>query len=135
MLLKVVTADLSVPATVFRFVVPGQEQWSLRSVRATADRDAGGVPSRAYQLSVTDGTTTVASVGATDNGSEPGTCDITWANTAGGTIAAGSEGITVAPLPTLILNPGYVIIGTILGAVGVDQWADAVVWVDFAYTA
>lgn len=134
-MLTVVKAILASPVTTFSFVVPGAQRWTVLTVVGTVTRAAGGTPNRAYQLTVTDGTTTVAAVGADDAGTDPGTCTVTWANTPGGTTASGAVGVSAAPLPNLRLSPGYVITGTILSPVAGDTWASAVVWYDFAWTS
>lgn len=134
MTLKVVTVPTSFSATTFVFQVPGNERWTLRSVRADVNRAVGGAPNRAYSLSVTDGTSTVAQAGADDAGAEPGVTSITWCDCPAGTVAAGSDGVVVAPLPNLTVAPGYQIVGTIIGAVAGDQWADALVWLDYLLT-
>lgn len=133
MLLSVQPAEITVASTRFVFVVPGHQRWSLRSVFAEASRDVGGAPNRTYTLTITDGTTTVAQVGAADAGNEPGTCQITWANTPAASVFSGTQGITVAPLPPVTLNPGYDIIGEITNGAPADAWITAVAWFDFAY--
>lgn len=133
-MLTVAKATLTGTVVTFSFTVPGAQQWALRSVSAVASRAAGGTPNRAYTLGVTDGTNPVAVVGADDNGTEPGTCTVTWANAPAGTIAAGTVGISVAPIANMILNPGYVITGTIISPASGDTWTSAVVWYDFEYT-
>lgn len=134
MLLSVQEADPFLLPTVFRFTVPGHQRWSLRSIRANANRDVGGAPNRVYVLTITDGLTIVAQVGAPDAGTEPGTCVITWANTPGAAVAVGGAGFVIAPLPPVTLNPGYEIIGAINNGALADTWDEAVAWFDFAYT-
>lgn len=135
MLLSVTPADPFLLPTVFRFTVPGHQRWALRSVRANATRDVGGAPNRVYVLTITDGLTIVAQVGAADAGTEPGSCVITWADLPAASVASGNQGVTVAPLPPVMLNPGYEIIGAINNGALADAWDEAVAWYDFAYTA
>jgi hypothetical protein len=132
--LQIAVAKLAAPVTTFTFTVPGDQQWTIRSVCAVATRAAGGIPNRAYTLVVTNGTVTVAAVGADDAGTEPGSCTVTWANTPGGTTASAATGISIAPLGPLVLPPGYKLTGTIVGAVAGDTWASAVAWYDYTYT-
>jgi hypothetical protein len=133
--LEVVTQPQTFTPTTFSFVVPGRQRWTLRSVRADVDRAVGGAPNRAYMLTVTDGTSIVAQAGADDAGTEPGTASITWCNCPAGSVAAGSDGVVVAPVPNLVLAAGYVIAGEILNPAGADAWLDAVVWLDYVYVA
>lgn len=128
-------ADVLAPTLTFRFVVPGHQRWSLRSIFAVASRAVGGTPDRAYLLTVTNGSVIVAQVGAADAGTEPGTCDVTFANTPAAAVSAGPLGVTVAPFAPPPLEPGYVIEGTILNPAAADSWVSAVAWFDFAYTA
>ena len=121
-------------ATTFTFVGPGSQQWRPRSVLATVTTVAGGQPNRGYLLQITDGTTTVASVGNDDNGTEPASGTLTWADAPGASSAAGSSFASIAPIPTLVLNPGYTIVGTIVNAMAGDTWVSALVWYEFLYT-
>jgi hypothetical protein len=133
-LLSVQLAELAPPTLSFFFVVPGHQIWYPRSFRATASRQPGGFPNRAYTLTITDGTTVVAAVGAVDDGAEPGTCEITWCDTPAAHVAAGAVGVSVAPLGPFMLKPGYVITGAIVGAAAGDTWVDAAAWFDFVYS-
>lgn len=135
MTLEVVTAPNLFTPTSFTFVVPGRQRWTLRSVRADVARAVGGAPARAYLLTVTDGTSLVAQQGADDAGTEPGTTSITWCNCPAATVTAGPDGVVVAPVPNLVLDAGYQIVGTILNPAAGDQWNDAVVWLDYVYAA
>lgn len=135
MYLTVSPADPIIIPTTFSFTVPGDQRWSLRSIRASATVDVGGSPNRVYTLTITNGTVIVAQVGAADAGGEPGTRVITWADLPAASVAAGTEGISVAPLPPVMLNPGYEIIGEINNGAVADQWDDVVAWYDYAYTA
>lgn len=135
MLLDVVAAELTAPATTFSFVVPGDRVWSLRSIVAVVNTDAGGQPDRGYTLAITDGTTLVARVGADDNGTEPAELTITWADAPAGTVQAGAVATSIAPLPRLTLKPGYVITGTIVNPVGTDTWISAVAWYEYTPSA
>ncbi len=130
----VATQPNSLTAVTFDFVVPGHQRWTLRSVRADATRAVGGVPNRAYRLDITDGTTTVTMSGASDAGTEPGTCSITWTDTLPSATAAGADGIVTAPLVAVRLEAGYHLIGTILHPAAGDAWVDAVVWFDYTLT-
>lgn len=132
MLLAVTPCIFTPGDTQIHWVVPGHQTWSPRSFRGTAIRDSGGAPDRSYSLVVTDGTSVVALVGADDNGTEPGTCDVTWASCPAATIASGSEGISVAPLAVMKLPAGYTVSLVINNAVGGDQWDSAVAWYDYA---
>lgn len=134
MLVRTLPGIVAPGGLTFSITVPGQEQWSLRSVFGTVTRGAGGLPDRAYTLTVTDGTNTLAAVGALDAGTEPGTASVTWANMPATALGAGSVGISVAPVPTLVLNPGYVLIGEILNPGAGDAWDSALAWYDFVFT-
>lgn len=131
MTLKVNTQPDSLLATVFTFVVPGNEVWKLRAVRADCDRAAGGAPDRAYSLQITDGTSPVLEVGAADAGTEPGTCSVTWTDADPSSTTAGADGVSVAPIAPLVLTRGYVITVTILSPAVGDTWVDAVAWYDY----
>lgn len=133
MLLAVLPAVIVPPATTFTFVVPGHEIWVPRSFRAMCTRDVGGAPLRVYNLTISDGTNTVAMVGAQDDGTEPGTCVVTWANAPGAAVASGNQGISVAPLAPFQLNAGYTITGEIIAPAANDTWTDAVAWYDYTY--
>lgn len=134
MLLTVDAAPDTLTATEFRFVVPGAQQWALRSVVATVTTDTGGQPARGYLLQITDGTNLVAQVGNTDNGTEPAAGTLTWANAPSASSNAGNAFTSIAPIPGLVLNPGYTIIGTIVNPVGIDAWLTALVWYEFVFT-
>ncbi len=131
MTLEVVTQPDTLTAVTFTFVVPGHQQWTLRSVRADVSRAVGGAPMRAYTLTVTDGTSIVAQSGAADAGTEPGVCSITWCDCPASAVATGTDGVVVAPLPNLVIPAGYVITGTIVNPAGADTWSDANVWLDY----
>jgi hypothetical protein len=132
---KVVTQPDLLTATTFTFVVPAGEVWSLRAVNATCARGAGGTPGRAYRLDITNGTTTVSAFGAQDAGTDPGACEITWADCPAGADATGNAGIVTAPMKADKLPTGYQIVGTITGAVAGDAWDSASVWFDFIEAA
>ncbi len=131
MTVKVVTQPDTITPTVFTFVVPAGEQWSLRAVNALCARGAGGTPGRAYRLDITNGTSTVSAFGAQDAGTDPGTCEITWCGAPAGADATGSDGIVSAPMKADQLPTGYQIVGTITGAVAGDQWDTIAIWTDF----
>lgn len=133
MLLSVQPIPIGIISTFFGVVVPGHQTWYPRSFFAIAQRGAGGAPDRSYLLTISDGTNVVATVGADDNGTEPGTCEITWAQTPAATVAAGATGVTVAPLAALVLPAGYQILGSILNPVAGDAWVSATAWFDYAY--
>lgn len=97
-------------------------------------RDVGGAPDRAYVLTVTNGSDTVASSPADDSGDEPGTCTVTWANAPGAKVTAGSSGYVIAPLSLPALDSGYVVSGTIINPAAGDSWDFATAWYDFTYT-
>ena len=101
---------------------------------ATVNRHVGGLPNRAYVLTITNGTLVVAQGGAQDAGTEPGTTAVTWTNTPAAAVTAGPIGVVVAPIALPPLEPGYVIQGDILHPAAADSWASAVAWFDFAYT-
>lgn len=134
MLLAVAAAPNTLSAFTFTFVVPGNQIWFPRSVVATVTTAVGGQPHRGYTLQFTDGTTVVAQVGNADNGTEPASGTLTWANCADATNAAGSTFTSVAPIPALSLKAGYTIVGTIVNPAGADTWATARVWYDYAET-
>lgn len=130
-MLKVVTEPNVISGALFAFVVPAGEIWSLRSVIANCARGAGGLPDRAYQLQITDGTNVVAAFGAADAGTEPGDCVVTWAGCPAGADASGAHGIVSAPMRADRCPTGYQIIGQITGSVVGDAWTDAAVWLDY----
>jgi hypothetical protein len=134
-LLAITPALLTPPVTSFTIVVPGDQQWTLRSVYAKATRAVGGLPNRAYTLIISDGLNTVAAVGADDGGTEPGTVELTWSNMPGGISTAGAQAVSVAPLPPFILNPGYSIVGAIIGAAAGDTFTVAQCWHDYILTS
>lgn len=133
-MLQVRTVPDELTATAFTFVVPGHQRWTLRSVHATAQRAVGGIPTRAYVLEITNGTTDVALAGADDAGTEPGTCSVTWCLAANSAVAAGADGFSVGSVGNLILEAGYNVIGRIVNGAAGDQWVTPAVWFDFAYT-
>lgn len=132
--LKVVTQPDSDDGTTFTFVVPATEIWSLRSVVAFVNRAVGGLPNRAYRLTITDGTNVVSAFGAQDAGSEPGFCTITWCNAPAGVDDTGDEGIVSAPMVAKSCPTGYTISGAITGGAPGDSWATALVWCDYTIT-
>jgi hypothetical protein len=131
--LQVVAAQVVGPTTAFVFVVPGHQIWRPRAVRAVAQRGVGGIPNRAYTLTIGTATDIVAVVGADDAGAEPGTCSVTWANMPAAASQSGPTGVSVAPLGPLVLPAGYVIFGQIVAGTGFDTWESAVCWVDYDY--
>lgn len=135
MLLTVAAKPNSLTATSFTFVVIGSQQWRPRSVVATVTTAAGGQPNRGYTLAFTDGTNTVAQVGAADGGTEPASGTITWANAPAAMSAAGNLFSSIAPIPDLILNPGYNIVGTIINPHAGDTWDTALVWYEYVDTS
>lgn len=135
MLLTTSEATIVQPTLQFLFVVPGDQRWVLRSIRAICARDVGGLPVRAYTLVTSDGSNIVAAVGAADAGTEPGQCSITWANVPAAAVASGSDGIVVAPLGPVVLPAGYTVAGNIVGGAALDTWVSAVAWYDFVYTS
>lgn len=128
---KVATEPDVLTATTFSFVVPAGEIWSLRAINAKATRGAGGTPGRAYRLDITNGTSIVSAFGAQDAGTDPGTCEITWCGAPAGADATGNQGIVSAPMRADRCPTGYVITGTITGAVAGDAWEHAAVWLDY----
>jgi len=135
MTLQVNAQPSGLETVAFTFVVPGNQQWKLRSVLGVAEREPGGIPNRSYALTVTDGTNIVAASGAADAGTEPGSCTVTWCDSDASSVGAGSVGVSVAPLPPLILDAGYVITATITSPASGDQWVSAVAWYDFTYVS
>jgi hypothetical protein len=125
--------DVLTPFT-FTYVVPGHQNWTLRSVRAQAVRVPGGIPNRGYLLTITNGTDIVAQAGAVDAGTEPGTCDVTWCGAAGSATTLGAIGIVVAALPNLVVPAGYDITGTIVNPAVGDGWVGPTVWLDYTPT-
>lgn len=130
-MLKTVVAANVAANTPFTIIVPGTEIWTVLAVAATLSRAAGGVPTRALRLAISDGTRTVLTSPAADAGTEPGTLTATWTNAQPATSSSGGTGVTLGPLPTVTLLPGYSIVGTVIGGVAADQWTTASVWVDF----
>jgi len=132
--LDTAAAEIDGTTTTFTFLVPGHQVWYPRSVIAVASRASGGLPNRAYTLTFATSTGPVAAVGAQDNGTEPGTCVVTWCPCPAASVEAGSEGVSVAPIPSLQLNPGYTIVGAIVESAAGDTWLSATCWYDFAYS-
>lgn len=132
MLLQVNAKPNTISGTTFTFVVPGHQLWTIRSIVGVASTHAGGQPNRAYNLTVTNGATTVVAAAATDAGTEPATVTVTWANMPVSDVTAGNIGVSVGAMVLPTLEPGYVLTGTILGAVGGDAWSSAVAW--YTYT-
>lgn len=132
--LEVVSLDIAPNIVLVSFVVPGHQRWRPRAFHAVAHKEVGGVPDRSYVLNISDGTNVVASVGAVDDGAEPGTCEVTWAPTQAAHSASGATGVTVAPLAEFLLPPGYQIDLLMVNTVPGDQWVSAVAWVDYSYT-
>lgn len=133
-LLTTLVATIEPGDQTFMFTVPGDKKWTIRSVLAVASRQPGGAPDRAYTLTVATSTGPVTSSGAADNGTEPGTCTITWTNAPSATVEAGSVGVTIAPFNPPELQPGYTVVGTILNAAAGDEWESAVVWYEYVNT-
>lgn len=121
----------SVAANVpFTLTVPGQRVWRLLSVVAVLSRATGGTPSRALELTITNGTNTIMASAAADAGTEPGTLTATWCNAQPSAVASAGVGVTLGPLPVISLYPGYVITGSVVNGALADQWTSALVWVD-----
>lgn len=129
--LTTATIRPDVNIAVATFLVPGHEIWSPRAVRLQSTRPAGADPARGYLLTIDDGTTIVAQVGADDAGAAPGTGDVTWTNTPAARSAYGGFGVIVAPFAPLRLPAGYQITVEILNTVPGDQAVEAVCWYDF----
>lgn len=135
MTLQVATQPNSATATSVTFVVPGHQQWWLKSVRIDVTRAAGGIPTRAYLLEITDGTTDVAQNGAADAGTEPGAASVTWCDAASSVTAAGPIGIVVAPVAQLVLTKGYVLTASIVNPAVGDLITASAAWYDFVYAS
>lgn len=131
MLLTVTAATIPAGGGQFYFTVPGHQRWTPRSVYAVASRAAGGAPDRSYLLTITNGTDVVANVGAADNGTEPGSCDVTWALCPAASVASGPVGVSVAPLAPMVLPAGYLIGGSIIAPAVGDAWVSAVCWYEY----
>lgn len=120
-----------VAATVpFRFTVPGAYRWSILAIRATCVRANGGTGTRAFVLTITDGTTTVLDAPLLDTAPDPGDMTVTWSNSAVVSSASADSPFVMVPIPPMVLLPGYVLTGNIVDAVAGDQWTEAVCWVD-----
>lgn len=130
MALRVYVAAAVAANTPFTFTVPGAHTWKLLSVCAVLSRAVGGTPTRALRLTITDGTNTIMASPASDAGTEPGTLTCTWSNAQPASVASGATGVTLGPMPVLVLYAGYVLTGTVVNGAGADQWTSAVVWVD-----
>lgn len=127
---KVYVASAVAANTPFTLTVPGQRTWRVLSVVAVLSRAVGGTPNRALRLTITDGTNTVMSSPALDAGTEPGTLTVTWANATPTAVASAGTGVSLGPLPTITVLPGYVFSGSVTNGAVADQWTSAVVWVD-----
>ena len=71
---------------------------------------------------------------ASDAGNEPATVTVTWANSGPTAVTAGNVGVSVTTFPTLQLDPGYQLVGTIVSGHAGDRWTTAAVWADFTDT-
>jgi hypothetical protein len=131
---KVYTAAAVAANVPFTFTVPGQRTWRMLGVCAVLSRAVGGTPTRTLKLTVTDGTSTILASPAVDAGTEPGTLTATWTNAQPSSVASGTTGVTLGPLPVVICLPGYAITGTVLNGAAADQWTSAVAWVDESST-
>jgi len=121
-------------ANPFTFVVPGHQRWKLLAVHATLNRAVGGAPNRSVNLTITDGTFTIATTGVQDLGTEPGVEIVTWTNVTPSAVAVGANAVAVGALPQLTLPSGYTILGTITNSVAGDGWFQPTAWYDFAFT-
>lgn len=130
MALQVYRAAAVAANTPFTFVVPGQRTWRLLSVCATLSRAVGGTPTRALTLTIVAGPSTIMASAAADAGTEPGALTVTWANGQPAAVSSGTTGVTLGPLPVVVLHPGYVITGTVVNGAAADQWTAATAWVD-----
>lgn len=134
MWLEVVSLDIPPNTGLVTFVVPGHQVWHPRAFHAVANKALNPGQVRSYVLNITDGSNTVASVGADDAGAEPGLIEVTWAPTQAAHSASGPTGVTVAPLADLSLPAGYTIDLLMVNTVPGDGWLSAVAWVDYAYS-
>lgn len=116
--------------TPFTFTVPGQRTWRILSVVAVLSRAVGGLPNRAVNLTITDGTNTVMASPASDAGTEPGTLTVTWANAQPAAVSSAGTGVSLGPLPTITVWPGYILTGRVTNGAAADQWTSAAAWVD-----
>lgn len=135
MLLTTALADIVTNPVSFTIKVPGDQRWTLRSVIAQAARGVGGAPNRSYSLAIVTPLGTVALIGADDAGTEPGSETVTWTQAQSNLVSAGGVAVAVAPLPPFILEPGYLLVGTIVQPAGTDQWTGALAWFTYEYTA
>lgn len=131
MALKVARAAAVAANAPFTITVPGQEIWTVIAVRAVLSRAVGGLPNRALQLTISDGTNVVITSPAADAGTEPGTLTVTWANASASAVSSGATGVSLGPLGPTRLTAGYVIAGTVVNGVATDQWTSAIAWVDY----
>lgn len=131
MLLQVNTKPNTISGTTFTFVVPGHQRWKVRSVVAVASTHVGGAPNRGYSLTITNGVTTVVASGASDAGTEPATVTVSWADMPVSSITIGNVGVSVGAVTLPWLEPGYVLTGTIIGAVAGDAWTSGTAWYDY----
>lgn len=127
--------DVTTPGATFTATVPGDRLWTIRTVYAVAQLDAGGAPSRYYQLEIATSTGTVALVAAPNAAGDSAQDEITWANCPAASIAVTGVGVVVAPFSPPVLYPGYVLTGTIVNAVLGDAWTTARVWYDYVLTS
>lgn len=129
-----ISADITAPTKSVTFLVPGDRTWLVRSVFALVNKANSGGAERAYTATVQTSTGVVAAVGAPDAGTEPGQCEITWADVSGSTSAVANFGVVVAPMHLPPLAPGYTITLAVIGGAAGDSFASAIVWYDYVPT-
>lgn len=128
---RIVPASPGPAPTSFTFTVPGNERWTVKSVCATFGRAPGGVPNRGYLLNIQASGFTLASVGAPDVGTEPGTDIVTWSDAPASAASFGGQGFVAAPFAAVLLDPGYVLLGNIVNPVVGDTVDIATAWVEY----
>lgn len=133
MLLQVDTTPDTASAVSVTWVVPGNQQWTLRSVYCTVTTVDDGAFLRLYTLVITDGTSVVAQVPISDGGTV-GTGSITWAPAPASVDQILGQFVALAPLPKVQLNPGYHVNVQIVNASAGDTLATPAVWYDFTNT-
>lgn len=117
------------------WTVPGDQEWSLRSVCVRVTTGAGGTPNRSYLLQLTDGSNIVATIGAFDGTADPATGTVTWCNAPGAISTAGSVFVSNAPVPGVTLLPGYTVEAFVSHSQAGDAIDTAAVWYDYVLTS
>lgn len=116
------------------FTVPGDQQWTVRSVCAVVTTVAGGTPNRYYSLQISDGTNVLATIPASDGSADPASGTVTWCDAPAASIATAASFASNAALPRVVLLPGYTLTVFVNNAVIGDSIDALACWYDYAVT-